>query len=299
MKKIFWILLLLNVVVFAYFKRDALSPAVSSLKPELQPQQIKILTEQSLASYPMRHPESTPSDASGEVQPSAESSSPATSEPLAKTEPKLPEIKSAEPPSPEAKPVEPNKAMTNKSVESKPVEAKPNESKSAEKPAPAKPAEPHPSMAGACYEWSSFNTARLNEALSLAQQLNIKTHTNLIGNPQDNVRYWIYKPPLPTAEAAQVKADELRKLGVEDFFIVQDDPKWRNAISFGVFRDEKLADKLMLDLKNKGVKLLIKATRNGGQAVIKLQQVSPQQFASLQKARSQFPDAVLKEMPCN
>jgi hypothetical protein len=295
MKKIFWILLLLNVVVFAYFKRDALSPAVSSLKPELQPQQIKILTEQSLASYPMRHPESTPSEPSGTVESSAEGNSPATSEPLAKTEPKLSEAKGSELPSPDAKPVEPNKGITTKNVEAKPNESKP----AAEKPAPAKPAEPHSATAGACYEWSSFNTARLNEALSLAQQLNIKTHTNLIGNPQDNVRYWIYKPPLPTAEAAQVKADELRKLGVEDFFIVQDDPKWRNAISFGVFRDEKLADKLMLDLKNKGVKLLIKATRNGGQAVIKLQQVSPQQFASLQKARSQFPDAVLKEMPCN
>lgn len=299
MKKIFWILLLLNVVVFAYFKRDALSPAVSSLKPELQPQQIKILTEQSLSSYPMRHPESTPSEPSGIAESSTESNSPAISESLAKTEPKLPETKGSEPPSTDAKPVEPNKAMTTKNVETKPVEAKPNESKSAEKPAPAKPAEPHPVTAAACYEWSSFNTARLNEALSLTQQLNIKSHTNLIGSPQDNVRYWIYKPPLPTAEAAQVKADELRKLGVEDFFIVQDDPKWRNAISFGVFRDEKLADKLMLDLKNKGVKLLIKATRNGGQAVIKLQQVSPQQFASLQKARSQFPDAVLKEMPCN
>jgi hypothetical protein len=293
MKKIFWILLLLNVVVFAYFKRDALSPAVSSLKPELQPQQIKILTEQALASYPLRHPESSTNEASGEVESSAESSAPA-SEPLTKAEPKAAETKSPETVGPEVKPVEPNKVTATKSAESKPVEAKPNESKPA-----AKPAELHPATAAACYEWSSFNTARLNEALSLTQQLNIKSHTNLIGSPQDNVRYWIYKPPLPTAEAAQVKADELRKLGVEDFFIVQDDPKWRNAISFGVFRDEKLADKLMLDLKNKGVKLLIKATRNGGQAVIKLQQVSPQQFASLQKARSQFPDAVLKEMPCN
>lgn len=284
MKKIFWILLLLNVVVFAYFKRDALSPVVSSLKPELQPQQIKILTEQSLASYPMRHPESTSNALSGPIEPSADSGAP-----FAKAEPKLPETKSPETTALDTNPVESNKVTASKSAEYKP----------AEKTAPAKPAEPHAAMAGACYEWSSFNTARLNEALSLVQQLNIKTHTNLIGSPQDNVRYWIYKPPLPTAEAAQVKADELRKLGVEDFFIVQDDPKWRNAISFGVFRDEKLADKLMLDLQNKGVKLLIKATRNGGQAVIKVQQVSPQQFAGLQKARSQFPDAVLKEVSCN
>lgn len=140
--------------------------------------------------------------------------------------------------------------------------------------------------------------SRVSEAANLAQQLNIKTQTNMTSSGQENIRYWIYKPPLATAEAAQSKADELRKLGVEDFFIVQDDPKWRNAISFGVFRDEKLADKLMADLKNKGVKLLIKAPRNGGQAVIKLQQVSSSQYTSLQKARSHFPDSVLKEIPC-
>lgn len=140
--------------------------------------------------------------------------------------------------------------------------------------------------------------ARVSEAANLAQQLNIKTQTNMTTSGQENIRYWIYKPPLATPEAAQSKADELRKLGVEDFFIVQDDPKWRNAISFGVFRDEKLADKLMADLKNKGVKLLIKAPRNGGQAVIKLQQVSTSQYTSLQKARSHFPDSVLKEIPC-
>ncbi|MBF5038352.1 SPOR domain-containing protein [Methylophilus sp. 13] len=293
MKKIFWILVLLNVVVFAYFERNALSPAVSSLKPELQPQQIKILTEQSLLSYPTRHPEAAVNEPSDSVVQPADSHVPA-SEPVSK-----PDAQGAEAKLPETKPSEQKSPEPNKPVSSNVVEARPAEAKQAEKAPSAKPAEQHAATAGACYEWSSFNTARLNEALSLAQQLNIKTHTNLIGSPQDNVRYWIYKPPLPTAEAAQIKADELRKLGVEDFFVVQDDPKWRNAISFGVFRDEKLADKLMLDLKNKGVKLLIKATRNGGQAVIKMQQVSPQQLAGLQKARSQFPDAVLKEIPCN
>lgn len=140
--------------------------------------------------------------------------------------------------------------------------------------------------------------SRASEAASLAQVLNIKTQMHMTSTTQDNVRYWIYKPPLASAEAAQTKAEELRKLGVEDFFIVQEDPKWRNAISFGVFRDEKLADKLMDDLKNKGVKLVIKATRNGGQASVKLQQVTPQQYASLQKSRSHFPDSVLKEIAC-
>lgn len=261
MKRLFWILLLINVAVFAYFKRDALSPVVSSLKPELHPEQIKLLDAKALESYPKRVIAPTPVHAEPTV----------TSE-------------------------EPSPAQV--AVETSPPNSPKTESKQPEPKTPAKPAEKHAPVQTACYEWSGFNMSRVAEATNAAQQLNIKTQTNMTSSGQENVRYWIYKPPLATPEAAQAKADELRKLGVEDFFIVQDDPKWRNAISFGVFRDEKLADKLMADLKNKGVKLLIKAPRNAGQAVIKLEQVSAQQFASLEKSRSRFPDTVLKEISC-
>lgn len=252
---------MINVAVFAYFKRDALSPTVSSLKPELHPEQIKLVDAKTLESYPKRISQPAPA------------------------------------PEPTVTPEEPSPAQTALAPSLPKPESKQADSKLPEK-TPAKPAETHASAPTACYEWSGFTMSRVTEATNAAQQLNIKTQANMTSSSQENVRYWIYKPPLATPEAAQAKAEELRKLGVEDFFIVQDDPKWRNAISFGVFRDEKLADKLMEDLKNKGVKLLIKAPRNGGQAVIKLQQVSPQQFASLQKSRAHFPDTVLKEIPC-
>lgn len=256
MKRLFWILLLLNVVAFAYFKLDALSPAVSSLKQEIHPEQMKLLSASALETYPKRT-----------VVPAQDTS-----------------LVASPPP-----------AETATDTVSAP------EAKAADKKDPVKTAEARPVAAGACYEWSSFSTARVSEAVNLAQQLNVKAQAGPPVFGQENIRYWIYKPPMASAEAAQTKAEELRKLGVEDFFIVQDDPKWRNAISFGVFRDEKLADKLMEDLKAKGVRLLIKSTRNGGQGqvVIKLQNVNAQQFASLQKSQSQFPDAVLKEIPCN
>jgi hypothetical protein len=277
MKRLFWILLLANVAVFAYFKHDASLSAISNLKPELHPEQIKLLSAQALATYPKRTVAVAPAPEPVSAPEVAVSSSPVITPNLSKADIKVSEVKAGD---------------------AKPLESKPAEKTVAEKAPVAKPAETHAAVQTACYEWSGFNMARVTEAASVAQQTNIKTQTNMTSTGQESVRYWIYKPPLASAEAAQTKADELRKLGVEDFFIVQDDPKWRNAISFGVFRDEKLADKLMADLKNKGVKLLIKATRNGGQAVIKLQQVTPQQFASLQKSRSHFPDSVLKEIPC-
>lgn len=261
MKKLFWILLLINVAIFGYFQHDAMSPAVSSLKPELHPEQMVVLNDKTLESYPER--------VLAVVQ--------APEQPVTTEEPVLSESVSTSS----------LLRAANKEVEAKPMER-----------SPTKTTETRAPVQLACYEWSGFNMTRVTDAANAAQQLNIKTQTNMTSTGQENVRYWIYKPPLATPEAAQAKAEELRKLGVEDFFIVQDDPKWRNAISFGVFRDEKLADKLMVDLKSKGVNLIIKAPRNGGQAVIKLLQVTPQQFASLQKSRSHFPDTVLKEIPC-
>ncbi len=272
MKRLCWILLLANLGAFAYFKYDASVSAVSSLKPEIHPEQVKLVTPQQLSSYPERPVAQVPAVESAPAAITADAvvtdPSPVISPNLAKSEMKAPEVKAAE----------------VKATEAKLADTKSSES--------------HNAVQTACYEWSGFNMNRVTEAANLAQQMNIKTQTNMTSAGQDNLRYWIYKPPLASAELAQTKADELRKLGVEDFFIVQDDPKWRHAISFGVFRDEKLADKLMADLKNKGVKLLIKAPRNGGQAVIKLQQVTSQQFTNLQKTRSHFPDTVLKEIPC-
>lgn len=271
MKHLCWILLLANLGAFAYFKYDASVSAVSSLKPEIHPEQVKLVTPQQLASYPERPVaqapavESAPATTADAV---AADPSPVISPNVSKSEVKAPEVK----------------ASDVKTADAKLADNKPSES--------------HSVAQTACYEWSGFNMNRVTEAANLAQQMNIKTQTNMTSAGADNLRYWIYKPPLASAELAQTKADELRKLGVEDFFIVQDDPKWRHSISFGVFRDEKLADKLMADLKSKGVKLLIKAPRNGGQAVIKLQQVSAQQFTNLQKTRSHFPDTVLKEIPC-
>jgi len=51
--------------------------------------------------------------------------------------------------------------------------------------------------------------------------------------------YWVFMPPQRNRQTANQKAAELKKLGVEDFFIVQEDPKFRFAISLGVFKTEE------------------------------------------------------------
>jgi sporulation related protein len=66
--------------------------------------------------------------------------------------------------------------------------------------------------------------------------------------------YWVFMPPLRNRQAANLKAAELKKLGVEDFFVVQEDAKWRFAVSLGVFKTEEAARARLAELQKKGVR---------------------------------------------
>jgi len=150
----------------------------------------------------------------------------------------------------------------------------------------------------ACYEWGTFPPEQVNEAIAVASTLSIR-HRVMQQTSQQSVRYWVYKSPLASAEAAQTKALELKALGIDDFFIVQE-PKFRNAISFGVFRDEQLAMKLMDDLRRRGVRELVKSVRNqgDGNASVMLEGVTKGLYEQLKKNQPDFAGTEIKEVAC-
>ena len=64
----------------------------------------------------------------------------------------------------------------------------------------------------------------------------------------------MHVPPLGSKEAAERKAAEIRKLGVDDLFIVQDPGPAQFAISLGLYRNETQANRLLESLREKGVR---------------------------------------------
>ncbi|MBA3695218.1 MAG: sporulation protein [Methylotenera sp.] len=165
---------------------------------------------------------------------------------------------------------------------------------------PKKVATPPPPLdiAKACMEWGVFSDNNLataqGELIKLSLQATVKSETS-----QDAKRFWIYKPPLKSPQEALAKAAELKALGIEDIFVVQE-PKWKNAISFGVFEDEQLATKLLNELKTKGVKDAVKALRNQGKvhSSLLLTGLTDTEIATLRKLKPEFPAANLKEVSC-
>jgi hypothetical protein len=150
----------------------------------------------------------------------------------------------------------------------------------------------------ACYEWGNFTQDELGNVVTVVNAFFIKNSVEQQSSSQ-STRYWVYKPPLPSAEAANAKVQELKTLGVKDFFVVQE-PKMRYAISFGIFKDETLATKLMEDLRHRGVRDVVKDVRNQGtaSATLMLEGVTPTLYGQLKKNLPDYPRTEIKAVDC-
>lgn len=200
-------------------------------------------------------------------------------------------LQSAQPAGPVAghEAIQPEKLriLTPEEVDAMPAKAQPSA------PAPVPPPEPV-----ACYEWGSFPNDSLQIARAAIERLAVDSVLQQTAS-QEARRYWVYIPPRKTPEEAQAKVDEVKALGVEEIFVVQE-PKWKNAISLGVFKDEALANRLLDDLKAKGVKSAIKGVRNheSGQSHFLLKNVNAHTADELSRLRPEFPGSEIRKVTC-
>src|SRR5690606_21021764 len=63
--------------------------------------------------------------------------------------------------------------------------------------------------------------------------------------------FWVYLPPFPSRDAAEIIEDELRDKGVHDLFIVGDSEQ-QNAISLGLFSTPERADQRAAEIGRLG-----------------------------------------------
>lgn len=150
-----------------------------------------------------------------------------------------------------------------------------------------------------CYEWGVFNAAQAKRVSTEMDKLLLQYTQKETPVDPDGAHYWVYIPPKATLEIAQAKVEELKRLGVIETFIVQDVP-WKYAISFGMFKDETLADKLLADLKKLGVKTAIKGDRNQNKENVTLyiSNMTPEVLEQVNKIKGNFNKAELAAVTC-
>jgi len=104
-----------------------------------------------------------------------------------------------------------------------------------------------------CMEWGSFTIAdapraeKALEPLALGPRL---AHRRT----EETAGWWVFIPPQGNRASAVRKAAELKALGVDEYFIVQEAGPYRWSLSLGVFRNEDAAQARLAALRTQGVR---------------------------------------------
>jgi hypothetical protein len=154
-------------------------------------------------------------------------------------------------------------AMARQAVASAPAAAAPSAASagSATEAASAPAAAAVPAVAEtaapviACTEIGTFDAAEARRFDARLAPLELGDRQSRQPQQEQDVSSWLVNiPPQGSKEAAEHKADELRNLGVTDFYILQGDSPMRYALSLGVFKTESGAQARLAQLIKQGVR---------------------------------------------
>ncbi|MDH3319243.1 MAG: SPOR domain-containing protein [Betaproteobacteria bacterium] len=127
------------------------------------------------------------------------------------------------------------------------------------KPRPAvSPPEPAPL---ACLEWGSFSPADASRAAQRLEPLALGPRLAQYRG-EETASWWVHMPSQGSRAAASRKAGELKKLEIDDYFILQDAGPMRWALSLGVFSTEDAAKAHLQALRAKGVRTAVIGRRD-------------------------------------
>lgn len=161
------------------------------------------------------------------------------------------------------------------------------------------PPAPAPVARQVCLEWGQFAEQDLARAKTALQALKLGEADISVQAARAN-SWWVYIPPLKTKQDANRKVDELKGLGIQDSFVMQDNNSWRYAVSLGVFSTQEAAERYLAQVREKGVRSAKAAPRNqdGGRSSMVIKASGADIEAELVKLKQDFPATELKAVPC-
>ena len=168
--------------------------------------------------------------------------------------------------------------------------------KPAVEPPAAQSAAPSASAPVACIEWGGFSSTEAPRAAELLAPLALGARLSQ-REIEDSAGWWVYIAPQGGRQGAQKKAAELKALGVDDYFILQDEGKMRFALSLGVFKTQAAADSRLEALRANGVKSAQVGPRESRvqKVYFQVRQVDEALAAKLAEIAQSFTAAELKQ----
>ena len=150
-----------------------------------------------------------------------------------------------------------------------------------------------------CLEWGDFSGADLKLAADKLSEMKL-------GNKLDKrqieqvIRYWVYMPPQKNKAGVERKIAQLKDRGINEYFVIQEEGSWRNAISLGVFKTQEAAENFLKYLRTKDVRTARVGARAGKQKATTFifNDVSPEVGDSLSSLNAEFSGGELRSVPC-
>ena len=148
-----------------------------------------------------------------------------------------------------------------------------------------------------CMELGPFND---EEALSVRRMLDERSLRSSVSSMEMPLpgQWWVYIAPLNSSAAAAQRARGLQRLGIKGYPVFDESTPWKHAISFGVFKSEEAALRLLEELKRKGVEGAKAETRNVTRTMFYMNEAGAEHIAQLTEIKGQFANAGLKQVNC-
>jgi len=150
----------------------------------------------------------------------------------------------------------------------------------------------------ACTEIGNFNAS---EARRFSSQLAERTPTLKFVRReiQEVASHMVYLPSLGSKEAADKKADEVRRLGISDFFVIQDSSALRYGISLGIFKTDEAAQKQVASLAKRGLSGAKVGTRSvsSSKVAFQLRDMGGDAKLAFDKIKTDFPAQEVRSCP--
>jgi hypothetical protein len=149
-----------------------------------------------------------------------------------------------------------------------------------------------------CVEWRGLNPeefARVREQLKSMVGQRVMSFAEV----PLNTRHWVIFPPLPSAQSAASKLNELEAAGVRDVFVVKDD-LWKNAISLGLYANAEAAGRRVREVEGKGVlgTRVEVLPRQGTEFYFVIRSEDPEALKSLSGIKQAYPNTQQSRVAC-
>jgi len=151
----------------------------------------------------------------------------------------------------------------------------------------------------ACLEWSNLGGPDVARAENALEKLGIEP-ARIERIVADADGYWVHMPPVDNKAEVDRKIGELKALGVQEFFVVQEAGEWRNAISLGIFRSDEAANVFLASLRQRGVRSAVVSRRERllKQVMFYMREPDEALVAKLAEIQRNYPGTTIKAAPC-